>query len=219
MGCACAFNFGDIFAGYVAKRMGLPIKDLVIATNQNDILARTLATSRYETAGTSPSISPSMDIQVSSNFERLLFDASNRDASVIRNQMASLKQSGSFDVSAETMKNISSEFFAGACNEEETTKTISKSLQECSYLVDPHTAVGLHVAEKYLSAETPMVTLATAHPAKFPDAVKAACGVYPDLPARMGDMMEREEHMSVLPNDIAKLEAFIEEHSRAAKIS
>lgn len=212
-------NFGDIFAGYVAKRMGLPIKDLVIATNQNDILARTLATSRYETAGTSPSISPSMDIQVSSNFERLLFDASNRDASVIRNQMASLKQSGSFDVSAETMKNISSEFFAGACNEEETSKTISESLQECSYLVDPHTAVGLHVAEKYLSAETPMVTLATAHPAKFPDAVKAACGVYPDLPARMGDMMKREEHMSVLPNDIAKLEAFIEEHSRAAKIS
>jgi threonine synthase len=212
-------NFGDIFAGYVAKRMGLPIKELVIATNQNDILARTLATSRYETAGTSPSISPSMDIQVSSNFERLLFDASNRDASVIRNQMASLKQSGSFDVSAETMKNISSEFFAGACNEEETSKTISESLQECSYLVDPHTAVGLYVAEKYLSAETPMVTLATAHPAKFPDAVKAACGVYPDLPARMGDMMKREEHMSVLPNDIAKLEAFIEEHSRAAKIS
>ena len=212
-------NFGDIFAGYVAKRMGLPIKELVIATNQNDILARTLATSRYETAGTSPSISPSMDIQVSSNFERLLFDASNRDASVIRNQMASLKQSGSFDVSAETMKNISSEFFAGACNEEETSKTISSSLQECSYLVDPHTAVGLYVAEKYLSAETPMVTLATAHPAKFPDAVKAACGVYPDLPARMGDMMEREEHMSVLPNDIAKLEAFIEEHSRAARIS
>ncbi len=212
-------NFGDIFAGYVAKRMGLPIKDLVIATNQNDILARTLATSRYETAGTSASISPSMDIQVSSNFERLLFDASNRDASVIRNQMASLKQSGSFDVSAETMKNISAEFFAGACNESETSKTISKSLQECSYLVDPHTAVGLQVAEKYLSPDTPMVTLATAHPAKFPDAVKAACGVYPDLPARMGDMMEREEHMSVLPNDIAKLEAFIEEHSRAAKIS
>jgi len=212
-------NFGDIFAGYVAKRMGLPIKDLVIATNQNDILARTLATSRYETAGTSPSISPSMDIQVSSNFERLLFDASNRDASVIRNQMASLKQSGSFDVSPETMTNISDEFFAGACNEHETSEKIKTSLQECSYLVDPHTAVGLHVAEKYLSAETPMVTLATAHPAKFPDAVKAASGVYPDLPARMGDMMERKEHMSVLPNDITKLEAFIEEHSRAAKVS
>ncbi len=212
-------NFGDIFAGYVAKRMGLPIKDLVIATNQNDILARTLATSRYETAGTSPSISPSMDIQVSSNFERLLFDASKRDASVIRNQMASLKQSGSFEVSHAAMNNISAEFAAGACGEKETSAQIEKSLTECSYLVDPHTAVGLHVAEKHLSSDTPMVTLATAHPAKFPDAVKAASGVYPELPARMGDMMEREERMSILPNDIAQLEAFIEKHSRAARVS
>lgn len=212
-------NFGDIFAGYVAKRMGLPIEDLVIATNQNDILARTLETSRYETAGTSPSISPSMDIQVSSNFERLLFDASNRDAGLIKNQMASLKQSGSFDVPAQTMKNISAEFAAGACGEDETSAQIKKSIIECSYLVDPHTAVGLHVADKYLSKTTPMVTLATAHPAKFPDAVKAACGIYPDLPARMGDMMSREERMSVVPNDIAKVEAFIEERSRASKVS
>ena len=210
-------NFGDIFAGYVAKRMGLPIKDLVIATNQNDILARTLATSRYETAGTSPSISPSMDIQVSSNFERLLFDASERDASVIRNQMASLKQSGSFDVSEKTMKNISAEFSAGACGEDETSAQINETLMQCSYLVDPHTAVGLHVANQHLETETPMITLATAHPAKFPDAVKAASGVYPDLPKRMGDMMAREERMTVLPNEINKLEAFIEERSRATK--
>lgn len=210
-------NFGDIFAGYVAKRMGLPIKDLVIATNQNDILARTLATSRYETAGTSPSISPSMDIQVSSNFERLLFDASERDASVIRNQMASLKQSGSFDVSEKTMKNISAEFAAGACGEDETSAQINETLMQCSYLVDPHTAVGLHVANQHLETETPMITLATAHPAKFPDAVKAASGVYPDLPKRMGDMMAREERMTVLPNEINKLEAFIEERSRATK--
>jgi len=188
---------------------------LLIATNQNDILARTLATSRYETAGTSPSISPSMDIQVSSNFERLLFDASDRNASVIKNQMASLKQSGSFDVSEKTMKNISAEFAAGACNEDETSAQIKKSLTQCSYLVDPHTAVGLHVAEKHISSKTPMITLATAHPAKFPDAVKTASGVYPDLPARMGDMMTREERMTVLPNEINKLEAFIEEHSRA----
>lgn len=208
-------NFGDIFAGYVAKRMGLPIKDLIIATNQNDILARTLATSRYETAGTSPSISPSMDIQVSSNFERLLFDASNRDASVIQNQMASLKQSGSFEVSDETMKNISTQFAAGACSEEDTSSQIKETLQQCAYLVDPHTAVGLHVAEQHLSHETPMITLATAHPAKFPDAVKAASGVYPDLPQRMGDMMTRKERMSVVANDIDKVERFIEERSRA----
>lgn len=212
-------NFGDIFAGYVAKRMGLPIKDLVIATNQNDILARTLATARYEKAGTSPSISPSMDIQVSSNFERLLFDASGRDASVIRNQMESLKQSGSFEVSDSMMKNISAEFIAGNCSEDQTSHQIKKSLDECSYLVDPHTAVGLHVAQKYISDETPMVTLATAHPAKFPDAVKAASNVYPELPARMGDMMSREERMSVLPNDISAVEAFIEERTRAVQAS
>lgn len=212
-------NFGDIFAGYVAKRMGLPIKDLVIATNQNDILARTLATARYEKAGTSPSISPSMDIQVSSNFERLLFDASGRDASVIRNQMESLKQSGSFEVSDSMMKNISAEFIAGNCSEDQTSHQIKKSLDECSYLVDPHTAVGLHVAQKYMSDETPMVTLATAHPAKFPDAVKAASNVYPDLPARMGDMMSRKERMSVLPNDISAVEAFIEERTRAVQAS
>jgi threonine synthase len=210
-------NFGDIFAGYVAKRMGLPIRDLVIATNQNDILSRTLATSRYETAGTSPSISPSMDIQVSSNFERLLFDASDRDAQTIRNQMSSLKQSGSFEISAETMKNISAEFAAGACNEDETSEQIKQSLMQCSYLVDPHTAVGLHVAEKHISSEIPMITLATAHPAKFPDAVKAASGVYPDLPARMGDMMEREERMSVIENDVSRVESFIEQHSRASQ--
>lgn len=210
-------NFGDIFAGYVAKRMGLSVGDLVIATNQNDILARTLATSRYEKAGTTPSISPSMDIQVSSNFERLLFDACGRDSGIIRNQMESLKQSGSFKIPSDMMNTISDEFSAGACSEQETASQIQKSLATCSYLVDPHTAVGLHVAEEHLSAETPMVTLATAHPAKFPDAVKAACDVYPDLPKRMGNMMELEERMSVLPNDISSVEAFIEERSRAAR--
>lgn len=209
-------NFGDIFAGYVAKRMGLPIKDLVIATNQNDILTRTLATSRYETLGTTPTISPSMDIQVSSNFERLLFDASARDAETIRNQMNSLKQSGSFEIHQQTMQNITAEFAAGACGEEDTHNQIKKTLSDCSYLVDPHTAVGLHVAEQYLSGNTPMVTLATAHPAKFPDAVKSASGIHPDLPARMGDMMEREERFFTLSNQTADVETYIAKNSRAA---
>jgi len=209
-------NFGDIFAGYVAKRMGLPIGDLVIATNQNDILARTLATARYEKAKTEPSISPSMDIQVSSNFERLLFDASNRDADLIQNQMDSLKQSGSFTLTDAMMNKIAAEFAANACNETETSAQISKTLQECDYLIDPHTAVGVHVANSHLAEEVPMVTLATAHPAKFPDAVKAATGVYPELPARMGDMMEREERLTPIKNDIQTVEAFIEKHSRAS---
>jgi len=196
--------------------MGLPIGELIIATNQNDILARTLSSARYEKAITSPSISPSMDIQVSSNFERLLFDASNRDADLIRNQMDSLKQSGSFALNDETMKNITSEFVAAACDEAQTSAQIAATLKQCEYLIDPHTAVGVHVANAHLSQTTPMVTLATAHPAKFPDAVKAASGIYPDLPARMGDMMEREERFTPIENDVRILETFIEKHSRAA---
>jgi len=209
-------NFGDIFAGYVAKRMGLPVGDLVIATNQNDILARTLATARYEKANTVPSISPSMDIQVSSNFERLLFDASDRDADLIRSQMDGLKQSGSFALTDAMMENITAEFSAATCNEAETSTQISQTLKECDYLIDPHTAVGIHVANSHLTDDIPMVTLATAHPAKFPDAVKAATDIYPELPARMGDMMEREERLTPIENDVRIVEAFVEQHSRAA---
>ena len=209
-------NFGDIFAAYVAKRMGLPIDKLVIATNRNDILSRTLATSRYEKAETAPTISPSMDIQVSSNFERLLFDAGDRDAEVVRNQMDSLKQSGSFSINEATMKNILAEFSAGACDEDATAAQIKATLESCGYLADPHTAVGIHVAEKCMNENIPMITLATAHPAKFPAAVEAASGVYPDLPPRMGDMMTREERFEILANDVSVVEAFIEKHSRAA---
>ncbi|MEM9280156.1 MAG: threonine synthase [Pseudomonadota bacterium] len=212
-------NFGDIFAGYVAKRMGLPVENLVIATNQNDILARTIATSRYETATTTPTISPSMDIQVSSNFERLLFDACDRNSDTIRNQMASLKQSGSFEVSPETMNTIADEFSAGACDEASTKKQMLSTLEKAGYLSDPHTAVGLNVAEQYLSDDTVMVTLATAHPAKFPVAVEEATGIYPDLPLRMGDMMQRQERFETLPNDVSKIEAYIESNSRATKVS
>ncbi|MEM7068917.1 MAG: threonine synthase [Pseudomonadota bacterium] len=212
-------NFGDIFAGYVAKRMGLSIDKLIIATNQNDILDRTLTSSRYETAMTSPSISPSMDIQVSSNFERLLFEAGDRDAEAIRNQMDSLKQSGSFSISGASMEKIKSEFISGSCSEEATKKQILSTLEETGYLCDPHTAVGLNIAENYCSDKTAMITLSTAHPAKFPAAVEEATGVYPDLPARMGDMMERSERFQVLPNDISAIEAYIEAHSRAAKVA
>ena len=209
-------NFGDIFAGYVAKRMGLPIEDLVIATNQNDILARTLETSRYEKAGTAPTISPSMDIQVSSNFERLLYDANDRDAAVIRGQMESLKQSGSFEIGERAISAIRSEFSAGRCGEAETKQRIKTVLEKANYLSDPHTAVGLEVAEAHLVSDVPMITLSTAHPAKFPAAVEEATGVYPELPARMGDMMEREERFHVIANDVVAIETYIEQHSRAA---
>lgn len=207
-------NFGDIFAAYVARQMGLPIEKLVIATNQNDILARTLASGRYEVTSTAPSISPSMDIQVSSNFERLLFEACGRDAEMINSQMSGLSQSGAFELDPATRTRIADLFAAGSCLEDETRKQIAATLEATGYLSDPHTAVGLHVAADHLDATTPMITLATAHPAKFPQAVEEATGVHPQLPARMGDMMAREERFVTLPNDVAEVETYIKTHAR-----
>ena len=209
-------NFGDIFAGYVAQKMGLPIKQLIIATNQNDILARTLETSRYEVTATSPTISPSMDIQVSSNFERLLFEATDRDSMTIRNQMAGLAQSGSFQIEEKAISKIRNLFVADRCNEDDTKVQIRDSLAKCQYLADPHTAVGLNVAERSLGTNGAMITLATAHPAKFPKAVKEATGIHPDLPEKMGDMMQREERYEILPNSTADLQQFIRSKSRLA---
>ncbi len=201
-------NFGDIFAGYAAKRMGLPVKKLVIATNRNDILARTLATGRYEVTGVFATTSPSMDIQVSSNFERLVFEAAGRDGAAVTRLMQGLSQSGAFTLPGEVHERIRSEFSAGVASEEETAETIATMLKEAGYRADPHTAVGIHVAERHRGLE-PMITLATAHPAKFPDAVEAACGERPALPAWCGDLMSREERFEVLPNDLAALEKLI----------
>jgi len=209
-------NFGDIFAGYVASRMGLPIARLVVATNQNDILARTLATGRYEVGQVMPSMSPSMDIQVSSNFERLVHDAYGRDGAAVRRLMQNLAQSGAFSLDPLRLEAIRTLFAAKRIGEDETARTIAETLAETGELVDPHTAVGLAAAKAERGdGATPMVTLATAHPAKFPDAVKAATGIHPELPARMQDIFERKEHMTVLPNDLQAVEGFIRERARA----
>lgn len=202
-------NFGDIFAGYAAKKMGLPIDQLIIATNSNDILTRCMETMRYEVTGVHPTVSPSMDIQVSSNFERLLFEASGRDGASISRMMNGLKQSGSFIVPDEDFAKIESEFSAGRCDEETTALLIKQTLETTGYLLDPHTAVGLKVAQQFNNNKSPMITLATAHPAKFPDAVKSACGVHPVLPAWQGDLMEREEQFEIIENDDAALKALI----------
>jgi threonine synthase len=214
-------NFGDIFAGYVAKRMGLPIEKLVIATNENDILARTLATARYELRGVTPTSSPSMDIQVSSNFERLLFEVHGRDGEAVKRLMDGLSQSGAFSLGGHALAAIRAEFAAGAANEADTAATIRATLARSAMLVDPHTAVGLAVAEKHMAAPVPMVVLATAHPAKFPAAVKSAAGVEPALPARYADPMARQERYTVLPNDQIAVETHIINHSRslAEKVS
>ena len=202
-------NFGDIFAGYVAKKMGLTIGRLVIATNENDILARTLETGRYEMRGVQATTSPSMDIQISSNFERLLFEASGRDSGYIRRAMASLKQSGAFQVEATPLKNIRSIFAAGRTDEDEVAAEITRTLAETGTLIDPHTAVAVSVARAHQGAENPMVVLSTAHPAKFPAAVKSASGIDPALPAWLAGLMDKEEHFSVLPPDLDELQTFI----------
>jgi threonine synthase len=210
-------NFGDIFAGYCAKRMGLPIANLVIATNSNDILARTLETGTYETGTVRPTISPSMDIQVSSNFERLLFETLDRDAPGLKRLMNGLTQSGSFTVPPKSIAAIRETFAAGRASEAETSATISNVQSEAGYLLDPHTAVGVSVAREHELGAAPVITLATAHPAKFPAAVKAATGIEPALPAWLSDLYERQERFDVLANDQDAVEAFIRARSRAGR--
>ncbi|KRA56002.1 threonine synthase [Devosia sp. Root635] len=208
-------NFGDIFAGYCAKAMGLPIDKLIIATNANDILRRTIDTGRYEMDGVAPTISPSMDIQISSNFERLLFESAGRDADAVIRMMDGLKQSGGFALPDRALAAIRRDFAAGTTGEAETKATIAATLKASGYLLDPHTAVGAHVARAHLGT-TPMVTLATAHPAKFPAAVKEASGIEPELPAWLADLHSRQERLSVLANDQAAVENFISARTRAA---
>jgi threonine synthase len=211
-------NFGDIFAGYVAKRMGLPVRTLRIAANVNDILARTLKTGIYEVREVHATASPSMDIQISSNFERLLFEASKRDAGSVRRLMEQLKQSGRFVLPDAMLAAIREEFDAGRADETETAAAIRAAWREAGELVDPHTAVALAVADRDTTDTTvPNIVLSTAHPAKFPDAVDAACGQRPLLPAWLDGLMTKSEHMKVMKNDQSEVERFVLSVSRAAK--
>ncbi|WFE75051.1 threonine synthase [Roseinatronobacter sp. S2] len=201
-------NFGDVFAGYIARQMGLPIEQLVVATNHNDILHRAITSGGYVTDGVKPSISPSMDIQVSSNFERALFDAYGRDGSAVAQLMDELKASGGFHISQGALEFLREVFASGRASEQQTTQTITRIHDRTGEILCPHTAVGVHVAEQHMSA-TPMVTLATAHPAKFPDAVEAAMGTRPALPERMADLFDRPERVTRLSGDLAELQAHI----------
>ncbi|MDQ0324818.1 threonine synthase [Rhodopseudomonas julia] len=211
-------NFGNIFAGYVAAQMGLPIDKLVIATNVNDILHRTLESGRYEVGDVVPTASPSMDIQVSSNFERLLFAAEGRDDTATVRHMQGLKQSGSFTLEEKSLNAIKTDFSSGRADEAETAATIRRVHAQTGLVIDPHTAVAVSVAERHLRPASPMVTLATAHPAKFPDAVEAASGIRPALPERLAGLMERKEHFTVLPAELEAVERQIRSRSRAAQI-
>lgn len=222
--CVPTGNFGDILAGWVAKQMGLPIDRLIIATNTNDILARTLETGRYEASGVVQTTSPSMDIQVSSNFERLLYAAMGKDADALTGLMESLKQSGSFTVPEAALAAIRSDFCAARADEKAVADTMRTVMENQSYLLDPHTAVGVAVAgqvaiSKKLDPEVPVIILATAHPAKFPAAVEASTSIAPTLPAHLADLMEREEKMDHLPGDQGAVEAFVAARTRMSSSS
>ncbi len=211
-------NFGDIFAGYAAKRMGLAIDRLVIASNENDILPRTLATGSYEMRGVVATTSPSMDIQISSNFERYLFEASGRDSGAVRRQMESLKQSQRFELDAKLAAAMEQDFLAESASEVDVAGCIRKVLSGSGYLAEPHTACGIHACEKALQGDdrsVPQVVLSTAHPAKFPDAMEGITGARPQLPERLQGLMSDPERFKVLDNDASVIEAYVEDNARA----
>lgn len=206
-------NFGDIYSGYAARRMGLPIGKLVIATNQNDILHRALESGDYRKEGVKASISPSMDIQVSSNFERAIFDAEGRDPEAVRGSMESLR-SGRFGISAAALSRLREEFGSGRCSESETMEAIRQVRDTAGRIVCPHTAVGVKVAKEFADGQgAPMVALATAHPAKFPDAVEEACGVRVRLPERLAGITELPERISAVENSLDAIKSAIAERS------
>jgi threonine synthase len=207
--CVPTGNFGDIFAGLAAKRMGVPIDRLIIATNVNDILDRALKTGRYEMLGVEASTSPSMDIQVSSNFERLLFFAYGRNSAAVRSLMAGLSQSGSFTIGPKELAAIRAEFDSAAIGEAGTAKTIAQTLGRTGELLDPHSAVGIAAALQAKTSASAMITLATAHPAKFPDAVEKASGIRPNLPPRLIHLLNAKERFTILPNSAAAVREFV----------
>ena len=208
-------NFGDIFAGYVASKMGLPVERLVIGTNVNDILDRTLKTGRYELSDVIATMSPSIDIQVSSNFERLLFDMQDRDANRVRAQMLQLSQGGSFTLDDVTHRRMNEVFSSSRASEQDTKAMIASIHQDTGILIDPHTAVGLVAAHNAPAPKSiPLVSLATAHGAKFPHAVRAATGIEPPLPAFLQDIMTKPEHVTVLKNDLGVVKRHVLEKRR-----
>jgi len=206
-------NFGNVYAGWVARRMGLPIKRLVIGSNRNDILTRFFETSNMRKGDVEPSLSPSMDIQVSSNFERYLCELMDRDTASVSKLMNSFKQNGSFSLGDETMQKARKDFDARRCSDEETTEMMRACYKETGYLIDPHTAVGLYAGWQVREdPSVPLVSLACAHPAKFPDAVEKATGIRPPLPEAMADLFDKPEIFTVLKNDIDIVKTFVKDN-------
>jgi threonine synthase len=209
-------NFGDVFAGFVAREMGFPIDRLYVGTNRNDILARFFDTGEYRSGSVTPTISPSMDIQVSSNFERLLFELCGRDGDEVSRLMNDQKTNGGFAVTADQLSNAQKIFAAQSVSEIETQATIKAEWERAGKFIDPHTAVGIAAGRAcHGDSASPLVYLGTADAAKFSDAVENATGSRPKLPDRLNDLFQREERFDTLPNDLTAVEAHIAKRSNA----
>ncbi len=206
-------NFGDIYAGYLAKRMGLPVDRLLIASNRNDILTRCVHEGHYRVDGVTPSLSPSMDIQISSNFERLLFEFYDYDATQLRALMQQLKTEGGFTLSSAAHAKLKKHFDAASVDDAQTLAQIQATYKQHGEMLDPHSAVGVMAAEAQLKPDVPMITLATAHPAKFPDAVHQAIAQNPALPPHMADLFDKPERMTQIAADTASVKAYILQNS------
>ena len=207
-------NFGDVFAGYVAAQMGLPVEQLIVATNVNDILHRALSEGDYSTGTVTPTAAPSMDIQVSSNFERLLFDCAGRDGEALAEQMRGFEESKAMRLTNAQREGAAHLFASARADADDTARAMRWAYEQCGEIIDPHTAIGLHAARQAgIAADVPVVTLATAHPAKFRDAVERATGVRPALPARVGDLFSREERYATLGGDYASIATYVAEHA------
>lgn len=204
-------NFGNVLSGWIAKQMGAPVRHLIVASNENDILTRFFESLAMKVTGVHPTLSPSMDIQVSSNFERLLFEMNGRDGGLTAEQLRVFRDKGTLAVEQDQYQQwIAPTFRAGRANNHDTLATIRSVYESSGMLIDPHTAVGVKAAREFAEDGVPMVTLATAHPAKFPDAVERATGVRPELPAHLSNLFDLPERSHDLPNDLAAVEAFVE---------
>jgi len=203
-------NFGNVYAGYAARQIGLPVAELVIGSNRNDILTRFMETGVMQVREVEPSLSPSMDIQVSSNFERLLFDICGREGRAVMDTMIEFRRTGKLAVPQGGMKTIRALFDGYRMDDDQTLAAIASEYRAHGELLDPHTVIGVGAARaKARYPATPIVALATAHPAKFPEAVERACGIRPALPPRLGDLLAREERYTVLPDDIDVIKAHV----------
>ena len=208
-------NFGNVLAAWAAKQMGLPIAHFIVGSNRNDILTRFLAGNDMSAKGVEPSLSPSMDIQVSSNFERLLFELLGRDAKATAAQMAAFRSTGRMPIPDAAWRRATQHFSGFMLDDAGTLAEIAHLHREAGYLADPHTAIGTAAARALAPRDPhmPIIIAATAHPAKFPDAVQRATGIHPPLPPALADLYEREERFSVLPNDLGAAEAFVRQHT------